>query len=161
MHNTWSYYDGPFCGINNRTIKDDNWLQNPRNTYLPLERGQPTNYVHDHESDDGKYIQEVAFSPCGSLIASPSSYGVRILSYDKRITDYRTHIATRVNSMYRLDDGDTVLPKYVVLDPKPLNTVKFCFGHSNLVLCACFSPTHMQLASGSREGQILLHEVAF
>ena len=155
----WSYYDGPYQGQNIWKTKDNDNGLNLQDAYLPMLRGLATNYVSDDAYADRGFIQEVAFSPCGLLIASPSGYGVQILAYDEQLTDYRTHMAARINSMQQQNDSNWVLPTCINFDPDPLHTVKFCFGHDSLVLCSCFSPTHMQLASGSMEGQIILHEV--
>ena len=161
MHNTWSYYDGSLLGSNSwrSSEQTENNSLNPFDSYLPMRRGQPTNNLTLDDASNGKYIEEIAFSPCGNLIALPAGYGVQILAYDTKLTDYRTHIASRISAQHRWEDGDTVLPEYVCLEPKELATITFCFGHFSQVLCASFSPVHMQVASGSTKGQVLLHEV--
>nr|CAB3236285.1 DDB1- and CUL4-associated factor 10-like [Phallusia mammillata] len=154
VHNTWSFYNGRQQGNNAwapHTIHDEH--------HLPIPRGLATNFAKEDGSENVEYIQEICYSPCGRLIASPFGYGIRVMALDSSISDYRSHISSRVSERHQWDDAsDKVLPSYVDVEPQQLHDVAYCFGHRSMVLSTCFSPTHMQVASGSKNGQIIIHE---
>lgn len=155
VHNTWSYYNGPLQGNNS------NWKSRPPSSdYLPLVRGQPTHVACSDDIGSGKYIQEIAFSPCGRLISTPCGFGLRILAFDSVLSDYRTDMSYRVvdpilDFLKEFPD----LPYSTFPEPNQFHTASFCFGHHDIVLSTCFSPTRMQVVSGSKDGNILFHEV--
>ena len=155
VHNTWSHYDGKYQGFNIWPLTTQHHYNDDTfNPQQPLLRGQATNVSTDDGPANIEYIQEASFSPCGRLISSPFGHGVRILSYDERISDYRTHIAERNASA---NDRRTVRSCQLI-SPQPFNNVVECFGHKSIVLSCCFSPTHMQVATGSLGGKIIIHD---
>lgn len=132
-----------------------------------LLRGAETHILPQDYSFHGEYIEEVAFSHCGKLFSSPCGYGVFIAAFDEHFNDYETHMAsclenslTCKNENPNLEDSPPrTRSKYRQLTPIPAepHIVKATFGHASPVLCTCFSPTQVQLATGCEGGYILFH----
>ena len=152
VHNTWSYYDGPSRGNNL-------WVSHGKDNCLPLPRGQTTNFTPIIGIESAEYIHEVTFSQCGRLIAAPAGYGVGVFTYNERLDDYQTHITSRLAGTHQWPEGgDRVMPSHADVEAKQLFELVYCCGHKSVVLSAAFSPNHMQIATGSKHGQIILFE---
>ena len=108
-----------------------------------------------------EYIQEISFSQCGRLLSSPFGFGVRVMAFDDGLSDYQSHMAFRTSQLGGSLEKSTVkrLSTCLHVDPQPFYDVTYCFGHRSMVLSSCFSPNHMQVASGSKDGQIILYDV--
>lgn len=95
------------------------------------------------ELDSGKgFIKELCFSSDGRVIASPYDNGVRILAFNERCQEL----------------CDTVDSWTEPQTPKTLQEVvvnKNC--HSEVVVCAKFSPNYPLLVSGCLRGSIVWH----
>ena len=92
------------------------------------------------ESNKGKgFIKEISFSPCGRFIASPFSYGVRLLSFSASCSD--------LSDCYSRD-GTVV----------KLHEVGSKFSHNDVVLSTAFSPHHWLLVTGCLMGRVSWHQ---
>ena len=115
-----------------------------------MPRGSLTNWSEDCCTDSSEFIQEVSFSPCGRFIASPDGYGIRLLAFDEQASTYQ-------QSLVAAEEGAGRKP-HQAPQRQPLHEVKCCWGHKSQVLSSCFSPTHMQIATGSENSRIVLYE---
>nr|XP_039266074.1 DDB1- and CUL4-associated factor 10-like isoform X1 [Styela clava] len=161
VHNTKRFYD--FNIDENTTDATPN---------LPLIRGSPTHLLPFEFNSECEYLEEVSFSSCGRLIASPIGFGVTIATFDEHFNDYETHMAQEIQraNMKLNEKSKTVGGSkdrkrqitdsdlgYLKIEPRLFHEVKTCFGHKSPVLSTSFSPVHMQLASGSEDGTVLFH----
>ena len=97
-----------------------------------------THYIEECNKGKG-FIKEICFSPCGRFIASPFSYGVRLLAFNSQCQDL---------SDCNPAQGSTV----------QLHEVGSRFTHNEVVLSTAFSPNHWLLATGCLSGRVSWHQ---
>ena len=83
------------------------------------------------------FIKESCFSPDGRIICSPFAHSIRILAFNRDVSELSDCVPDKYENLYELRSN---------------------MSHTMPVLCTKYSPNHPIIASGSMDGNIHFHQ---